>query len=75
MDSGSGKQALASLSQDVFKQILGLLDLVKSSCGQAPEAAALFFDELANIVQKGDLHPKILVRQLLHSLFVKLKFH
>eukprot|EP00057_Strongylocentrotus_purpuratus_P008512 XP_011662986.1 PREDICTED: Fanconi anemia group D2 protein [Strongylocentrotus purpuratus] len=60
MDSGSGKQALASLSQDVFKQILGLLDLVKSSCGQAPEAAALFFDELANIVQKGDLHPKIL---------------
>lgn len=36
--------------------------MVRNSIGHVPEAAALFYDELANIIEKKELDPKIEVR-------------
>ncbi|CAB4038860.1 Fanconi anemia group D2 [Paramuricea clavata] len=40
------------------KQVISLLDLVRSSISRVPEAAALFYDELANVIEKRQLDPK-----------------
>lgn len=42
-------------------QITTLLELVFSCCGQVPHALALYYDELANLIQKGNLDLQILV--------------
>ena len=36
-----------------------MLDLIRNRISQAPEAAALFYDELARIIQLGGIDPKI----------------
>ena len=36
-----------------------MLDMIRNSISQAPEAAALFYDELARIIQLGGIDPKI----------------
>uniref|UniRef100_A0A670Z0W4 FA complementation group D2 n=1 Tax=Pseudonaja textilis TaxID=8673 RepID=A0A670Z0W4_PSETE len=41
-------------------QIITLLELVFSCCGQDPHALALYYDELANLIQKGNLDLQIL---------------
>jgi hypothetical protein len=41
-----------------FTQVVSLLDLVRNSIKRVPEAAALFYDELANVVEKRQLDPK-----------------
>ena len=40
-------------------QIISILDMIRNSISQAPEAAALFYDELARIIQLGGIDPKI----------------
>ena len=36
-----------------------MLDMIRNSIKDTPEAAALFYDELARIVQLGGIDPKI----------------
>uniref|UniRef100_A0A8C6XN35 FA complementation group D2 n=1 Tax=Naja naja TaxID=35670 RepID=A0A8C6XN35_NAJNA len=43
------------LSKEQHRQIVTLLELVFSCCGQDPHALALYYDELANLIQKGNL--------------------
>uniref|UniRef100_A0A8C9XST2 FA complementation group D2 n=1 Tax=Sander lucioperca TaxID=283035 RepID=A0A8C9XST2_SANLU len=40
-------------------QVTALLELVKSSSESSPEAAALYYDELANLVLSSALHPQV----------------
>uniref|UniRef100_A0A8D0CV45 FA complementation group D2 n=1 Tax=Sander lucioperca TaxID=283035 RepID=A0A8D0CV45_SANLU len=48
-----------SLPQETFRQVTALLELVKSSSESSPEAAALYYDELANLVLSSALHPQV----------------
>ncbi|KAM9408699.1 Fanconi anemia group D2 protein isoform 2-T2 [Pholidichthys leucotaenia] len=48
-----------SLSQNAFRQVIGLLELVKSSSESSPEAAALYYDELANLILSVTLDPQV----------------
>uniref|UniRef100_A0ABM5FKM3 Fanconi anemia group D2 protein isoform X1 n=1 Tax=Pogona vitticeps TaxID=103695 RepID=A0ABM5FKM3_9SAUR len=48
------------LSKDQCRQITSLLELVCSCCGQVSEALALYYDELASLIQKGNLDLQIL---------------
>ncbi|GCC35580.1 hypothetical protein chiPu_0014066 [Chiloscyllium punctatum] len=41
------------------QQATALLELVRTCSEQSPEAAALYYDELANLVQKGNLDPQV----------------
>ncbi|XP_060621713.2 Fanconi anemia group D2 protein [Anolis sagrei] len=50
----------AQLSKEHCRQITSLLELVCSSCGQIPQALALYYDELANLIQKGNMDLQIL---------------
>ena len=43
-----------------------MLDLVRNSINDVPQAAALFYDELANVIEKRQLDPKTEV----HILFM-----
>ena len=36
-----------------------MLDLIRNRISQAPEAAALFYDELSRVIQLGGIDPKI----------------
>ncbi|XP_072026579.1 Fanconi anemia group D2 protein-like [Amphiura filiformis] len=44
---------------DSYRQVTNLLDDVKNSSNKMPEAMALFFDELATIIEKRQLNSKI----------------
>jgi hypothetical protein len=55
--SSGGNQSC--LTDELYKQVVALLNLVKTSINRIPEAAALFMDELANVIQKGCLDRKI----------------
>ncbi|XP_037535796.1 Fanconi anemia group D2 protein [Nematolebias whitei] len=48
-----------SLSQETLRQVTALLELVKSSSGSSPEAAALYYDELANLLWSSALDPQV----------------
>ncbi|KAM9361725.1 Fanconi anemia group D2 protein [Symphorus nematophorus] len=48
-----------SLPQETFRQVTGLLELVKSSSESSPEAAALYYDELANLILSSTLDPQV----------------
>ncbi|KAL8181380.1 UNVERIFIED_CONTAM: hypothetical protein K2H54_000016 [Gekko kuhli] len=50
----------APLRKEQCKQITSLLELVCSCCKQVPQALALYYDELASLVQKGNLDLQIL---------------
>ncbi|XP_015262873.1 PREDICTED: Fanconi anemia group D2 protein [Gekko japonicus] len=50
----------APLRKEQCKQITSLLQLVCSCCKQVPQASALYYDELASLVQKGNLDLQIL---------------
>lgn len=50
-----------------------LLELLKSSSQSSPEAAALYYDELANLVMSSTLDPQVQVRLTLN--FNILAFH
>lgn len=42
-------------------QMKALLELLKSSSQSSPEAAALYYDELANLVTTSNLDPQVQV--------------
>ncbi|XP_027135659.1 Fanconi anemia group D2 protein isoform X1 [Larimichthys crocea] len=48
-----------SLPQETFRQVTALLELVKSSSESSPEAAALYYDELANLILISNLDPQV----------------
>ncbi|XP_035517616.1 Fanconi anemia group D2 protein [Morone saxatilis] len=48
-----------SLPQETFRQVTALLELVKSSSESSPEAAALYYDELANLILSSTLDPQV----------------
>uniref|UniRef100_A0A671UQC9 FA complementation group D2 n=1 Tax=Sparus aurata TaxID=8175 RepID=A0A671UQC9_SPAAU len=48
-----------SLPPETFRQVTALLELVKSSSESSPEAAALYYDELANLIQSTTLDPQV----------------
>ncbi|XP_059186008.1 Fanconi anemia group D2 protein [Centropristis striata] len=48
-----------SISQETLRQVTGLLELVKSSSESSPEAAALYYDELANLILSSTLDPQV----------------
>uniref|UniRef100_A0A7N8YL18 FA complementation group D2 n=1 Tax=Mastacembelus armatus TaxID=205130 RepID=A0A7N8YL18_9TELE len=48
-----------SLPSETFRQVTGLLELVKSSSESSPEAAALYYDELANLILSSTLDPPV----------------
>ncbi|XP_041048128.1 Fanconi anemia group D2 protein [Carcharodon carcharias] len=50
---------LPSMSKESFRQATALLELVRTCSEHSPEAAALYYDELANLVQKGNLDPQV----------------
>ncbi|XP_061778669.1 Fanconi anemia group D2 protein isoform X3 [Nerophis ophidion] len=47
------------LSPETFRQLSALLELVQSSSETSPEASALYYDELANLVQTSTLDPQV----------------
>ncbi|KYO27801.1 Fanconi anemia group D2 protein [Alligator mississippiensis] len=52
------------MSEEHHRQLIILLDLVSFCCEQTPKALALYYDELANLIekQKGNLDSQILDR-------------
>lgn len=48
-------------------QICSMLEMIRNSTNQNPEAAALFYDELARIIQVGGIDPKIEVLLLVRD--------
>lgn len=42
-------------------QVTALLELVRSSSESSPEAAALYYDELANLIMTSTLDPQVQV--------------
>uniref|UniRef100_A0A671USY1 FA complementation group D2 n=1 Tax=Sparus aurata TaxID=8175 RepID=A0A671USY1_SPAAU len=49
----------ANAFQYCLLQVTALLELVKSSSESSPEAAALYYDELANLIQSTTLDPQV----------------
>ncbi|XP_038553843.1 Fanconi anemia group D2 protein isoform X1 [Micropterus salmoides] len=47
------------LPQETLRQVTALLELVKSSSESSPEAAALYYDELANLILSSTLDPQV----------------
>ncbi|XP_048586773.1 Fanconi anemia group D2 protein isoform X2 [Nematostella vectensis] len=52
-------QPQTSLTNDVYRQVINLLDMVRSSVSRDPMAAALFYDELSRIVAQDDVDAKV----------------
>ncbi|XP_062923633.1 Fanconi anemia group D2 protein isoform X1 [Mobula hypostoma] len=50
---------LPAMSKESFRQVSALLELVRTCSEHSPEAAALYYDEMANLVQKGNLDPQV----------------
>ncbi|XP_051874536.1 Fanconi anemia group D2 protein [Pristis pectinata] len=48
-----------AVSKESFRQATALLELVRTCSEHSPEAAALYYDEMANLVQKGNLDPQV----------------
>ncbi|KAM7006851.1 Fanconi anemia group D2 protein [Tautogolabrus adspersus] len=49
----------ASITQETFRQVTALLELVKSSSESTAESAALYYDELANLILSSTLDPQV----------------
>ncbi|XP_066554205.1 Fanconi anemia group D2 protein isoform X1 [Amia ocellicauda] len=58
-NSESTSSQVPSLSKETYRQVTALLELVRSCSEGSPEAAALYYDELANLVQTGHLDPLV----------------
>uniref|UniRef100_A0A3B3BXK2 FA complementation group D2 n=1 Tax=Oryzias melastigma TaxID=30732 RepID=A0A3B3BXK2_ORYME len=54
-----GAESHGLLSQDALRQVTALMELVKSSSESSPEAAALYYDELANLIWSSTLDPQV----------------
>ncbi|XP_012781366.2 Fanconi anemia group D2 protein isoform X2 [Ochotona princeps] len=53
-------QGLADTSSECCSQVTSLLQLVHSCSEKSPQASALYYDEFANLIQRGRLAPKAL---------------
>ncbi|XP_036387647.1 Fanconi anemia group D2 protein [Megalops cyprinoides] len=49
----------SSLPKEMYRQVTSLLELVRSCSEVTPEAAALYYDELANLLQTCRLVPQV----------------
>ncbi|XP_077054270.1 Fanconi anemia group D2 protein isoform X2 [Siphateles boraxobius] len=49
-----------TLPNETHRQVMALLELVRSCSESSPEAAALYFDEMANLLQTCKLDPLVL---------------
>ncbi|KAM9324354.1 Fanconi anemia group D2 protein [Gastrophryne carolinensis] len=58
--SGGRSSETPALSAHVFRQVTSLLELARTCCEQAPESSAFYYDELASLVQKNNLHPQVM---------------
>lgn len=58
-DNEPSQAPAGPLTDSLYKQVINLLQLVKTSSSKMSEAAALFMDELANVVGKGHLDSKV----------------
>ncbi|XP_069142684.1 Fanconi anemia group D2 protein-like [Argopecten irradians] len=47
------------LTEELYKQVVSLLQLVKTSSGRTPEIASLFMDELAAVIRRGNIDSKV----------------
>ncbi|XP_022104971.1 Fanconi anemia group D2 protein-like isoform X2 [Acanthaster planci] len=47
------------ISKETYSSVESLLTLVRNSSNSMPEASALFFDELANIMEQQQMDPKV----------------
>ncbi|KAI0237248.1 Fanconi anemia group D2 protein [Lamellibrachia satsuma] len=50
---------VSSISDDIYKQVVGLLKLVNTSAARSMEASALLKDELATVIQRGCLNRQV----------------
>ncbi|KAM4612640.1 Fanconi anemia group D2 protein [Polymixia lowei] len=48
-----------TLPQETYRQVTALLELVRSCSESSPEAAALYYDELANLILNSTLDPLV----------------
>ncbi|KXJ25634.1 Fanconi anemia group D2 protein [Exaiptasia diaphana] len=55
----TASQYHSTISNDLYKQIVHLLEMVRASVNRVPEAAALFYDELTRVIEQGDVDRKI----------------
>ena len=62
------------ITDEVYNQVISLLQLVRLSSGHWPEAAALFMDELSQVIHQGCIHPRVEVRWL-HLVSVSSSYH
>ena len=42
-----------------YKEVIGVLQLVRSCSTQSPLVSALFMDELSTAIQRGDICPQV----------------
>lgn len=59
-NTNEGPSEKNQLSNETYRQVTALLELVRTCSEQSPEAAALYYDELANLVQTGNLDHQIM---------------
>ena len=55
----SSTDSPASLSDDIYHQVVSLLELVKTSCAKTPQAMALFMDELSAVISQGSIDARV----------------
>ncbi|ESO88868.1 hypothetical protein LOTGIDRAFT_125515 [Lottia gigantea] len=53
------KNDTEELEDDIFRQVISLLQLVRNSCSNNPQSSALFMDELSSVINKGRLATNI----------------
>ncbi|XP_025777006.1 Fanconi anemia group D2 protein [Puma concolor] len=58
--SSSLTQGRTDVSSEQYTQVTSLLQLVHSCSKQSPQASALYYDEFATLIQRGNLAPKAL---------------
>ncbi|GAB5568276.1 Fanconi anemia group D2 protein isoform X4 [Prionailurus iriomotensis] len=58
--SSSLTQGRTDVSNEQYTQVTSLLQLVHSCSKQSPQASALYYDEFATLIQRGNLAPKAL---------------
>ncbi|XP_053326143.1 Fanconi anemia group D2 protein isoform X2 [Spea bombifrons] len=58
--SGAKDPGNKPLGPDCYKQVAALLQLVCTCIEKTPEASALYYDEMASLVQKRNLEPQVM---------------
>ncbi|XP_013394620.1 Fanconi anemia group D2 protein [Lingula anatina] len=48
-----------TMSDEMYNQVVSLLQLVRASSSKSPDAAGLFMDELGSVVERGEINQRI----------------